>query len=740
MYTNNYYYKLICETLIGEQIEGHHPDIYYLELILGYYDITYQTVKCKGKYLKDWYIALTHQTVSKSHPNVYYLRLIANFLTNTVLPWRTENYYLRLITRTVIREVYQITLSEANNKTILSYADSDTASLQATLTHGGVAVPDNPITFFTGVANTYNTQTRLNEDWSNGFKIRVEGDSKTLIIGNGTSTQIYYRSKSANNVEIITNGQKVAIFNCGDWLKYDNGVLYGSNGNSLDISSYNIDFTKNIISGGTLYRDVIDVATTDNTGKATVTYNSQGVGDIGFKAEWSTFVSETYAIEDCYYYDASSSSNVSKYTTNNNSISYDSTQQAYLLTHSPSTPRGILLNDATFTNKVRITAKLKYIATVTNNQYGIGLYNGSSMAVIGKPIYAQTVNYYGMSIASNDLTSYGTDNGLVNLTSSDFNTTDWYTIELIINETNITFKLYKGDTLVNTSTATLSVLNSSGNKLAILTGHVTNTSIYLKDIKVKPLPPSIELSASSDIISYADSDTTTLTATHSDGTGKTVKLYKQLGSTPNPSTDTLVGTMTDNNDGTYSYTYSSIGAGDTSFYATDGKLVSESFVISDDWYYDTGATDKGHWNIQSQVTATYDSSYGLKIVGNASSDVYSPLNITYPSEYSVEYEITDIIYGTYGYCAGFICEGVSIIQNQTNCLIETLEVSGTQQSFSKFSVGDKVKFEYENNQVKVYINNTLKGTWNPNSTYTGVKLRTYNGWGIGLKNLEIKPL
>lgn len=192
-------------------------------------------------------------------------------------------------------------------------------------------------------------------------------------------------------------------------------------------------------------------------------------------------------IQDYYYYDASSSSNVSKYTTNNNSISYNSAEQAYLITHSTSTPRGILLNNATFTNQVKITAKLKYNASVTNNQFGIGLHNGSSMAVIGKPIYAQNVNYYGMSIASNDLTSYGTDNGLVELTSSDFNTTDWYTIELIINETNITFKLYKEDTLVNTSTATLSVLNSSGNKLAILTGFTTNNSIYLKDIKVKPL-------------------------------------------------------------------------------------------------------------------------------------------------------------------------------------------------------------------------------------------------------------
>ncbi|WP_405296355.1 hypothetical protein [Methanobrevibacter sp.] len=130
---------------------------------------------------------------------------------------------------------------------------------------------------------------------------------------------------------------------------------------------------------------------------------------------------------------------------------------------------------------------MKYIATVRNTQCGIGLYNGSSMAVIGKPIYAPTSNYWGMSISSNNLTSYGTDNGLINLTSSNFNTNDWYTLELIINENSITFKLYKADTLVNTSTASLSVLNATGNKLAIQTANVTNAQIYLKDIMVKAL-------------------------------------------------------------------------------------------------------------------------------------------------------------------------------------------------------------------------------------------------------------
>ena len=60
-----------------------------------------------------------------------------------------------------------------------------------------------------------------------------------------------------------------------------------------------------------------------------------------------------------------------------------------------------------------------------------------------------------------------------------------------------------------------------------------------------------------------------MTATHSLGAGRTVNLY-------NTSDDSLIGTMTDNEDGTYSYTYNSQGIGDLTVCASDGNLLSET--------------------------------------------------------------------------------------------------------------------------------------------------------------------
>ena len=90
---------------------------------------------------------------------------------------------------------------------------------------------------------------------------------------------------------------------------------------------------------------------------------------------------------------------------------------------------------------------------------------------------------------------------------------------------------------------------------------------------------SLTLTGDKNILSSYDSETATLTATYSDGTGATVELYDN--------TDTLVDEMTDNEDGTYSYVYSATGAGDVGFYAKVGTLVSETYSLTDAIYVHT---------------------------------------------------------------------------------------------------------------------------------------------------------
>lgn len=92
------------------------------------------------------------------------------------------------------------------------------------------------------------------------------------------------------------------------------------------------------------------------------------------------------------------------------------------------------------------------------------------------------------------------------------------------------------------------------------------------------------LNTDKNIISYNHNETCVLTATYDDGSGATINLY-------NNDTDTLLGVMTDNNDGTYSYTYNATGYGDITIRAEcDNEYATTS--ISDCLLYDDGSIDK----------------------------------------------------------------------------------------------------------------------------------------------------
>ena len=98
-----------------------------------------------------------------------------------------------------------------------------------------------------------------------------------------------------------------------------------------------------------------------------------------------------------------------------------------------------------------------------------------------------------------------------------------------------------------------------------------------------PTPSSILLTADKSILSYADSESATLSATVLDSSdnpleGVTVTFYN--GSTS-------MGTADTNSSGIASKTYSSAGVGDVSFTAEVGSLSSETYIIEDCWYYNS---------------------------------------------------------------------------------------------------------------------------------------------------------
>ena len=92
-----------------------------------------------------------------------------------------------------------------------------------------------------------------------------------------------------------------------------------------------------------------------------------------------------------------------------------------------------------------------------------------------------------------------------------------------------------------------------------------------------PVPASISLTADKSILSYTDSQSATLSATVLDSNddpveGATVEFFNG---------GTSMGTASTNSSGVATKSYASTGAGDISFTAGIGSLVSETFVVRD---------------------------------------------------------------------------------------------------------------------------------------------------------------
>lgn len=156
-----------------------------------------------------------------------------------------------------------------------------------------------------------------------------------------------------------------------------------------------------------------------------------------------------------------------------------------------------------------------------------------------------------------------------------------------------------------------------------------NVVLYEKTVTPIPIPETITLNASKDIISYAHNESCTLTLQYPPG--YTINIY-------NNSTDVLLGTMTDNNDNTYQYNYQATGNGDITFRAEIDNKTS-TYTIKDIFYYNSGAelskmsdfNVSGRWNAKNTsigtVTCTTDEIEWLNITASGLSN-YGHIPIT----------------------------------------------------------------------------------------------------------------
>ena len=237
------------------------------------------------------------------------------------------------------------------------------------------------------------------------------------------------------------------------------------------------------------------------------------------------------------------------------------------------------------------------------------------------------------------------------------------------------------------------------------------------------------------VLSAYDNETLTLTASFF--SGFTVELYDN--------TDTLIDEMTDNEDGTYSYTYSATGAGDVGFYAKVGTLVSETYSLEDCLFYDpcTSNAKASAWTIPSGVTSQY-SSDGWRISANAYKQIKLTDKIT--SDCSVEFTVTDKGHSgnnspviIYAYTNGETTPNQGIITET----YKTSSFNALNTTISHaFKLDTSYRIEYTSSTLEVYEDDTLIATAS-NSVGLPTRFEIHQGANSRYavyKDIKVKPL
>ena len=218
-----------------------------------------------------------------------------------------------------------------------------------------------------------------------------------------------------------------------------------------------------------------------------------------------------------------------------------------------------------------------------------------------------------------------------------------------------TVSFYDGVTLLGTDTtdssgeASLSTSSLSVGSHSLSAKYDDSTSnvvtVTVSDVPA-PTPASVSLTSDKSILSYADSESATLSATVLDSgsnplEGVTVEFFK--GSTS-------LGTADTNSSGIATKTYASAGSGDISVSAEVDDITSNSVSIEDCIRYDNATSDKtsnySKTNLNS-LTFSTDHYEAYRSLGTSpSSTYYSPIyaDDTLPSnfEMSVMYKASNM--------------------------------------------------------------------------------------------------
>ena len=390
------------------------------------------------------------------------------------------------------------------------------------------------------------------------------------------------------------------------------------------------------------------------------------------------------------------------------------------------------------------------LGTDETDSDGIATYTASSLGVGSHSLTAEALDKSSsaVTVTVNKLTSTIT----ISVPSTGTVGTS-YTVSGTLVPTSGSVKLYENSVLKDTLTVSSGSFSKSITQsnegtysyYAVFEGSSTYSSvtsstgsIVVSDVPPVPVVTSVSLTGDKSILSYADSESATLSATVLDSnddpmSGVTVEFFK--GSTS-------LGTATTNSSGVATKSYASTGSGDVSFTASVGTISSETYSIEDCYFYDSLTTDRSLFTlVQGTATLEY-SSNGLKYTGTSNTDCIHKWNRDLPDgSYTFECDVTDIT--SNGYSTAIGTEDAMILRNSNGYYARKISTSGDFFVNKNHSAPLHLLIEVTgttSKTIKYYIGDTLLGTGSNISRNKQFIFRSYTNRMIQVKDLKVKPL
>lgn len=240
---------------------------------------------------------------------------------------------------------------------------------------------------------------------------------------------------------------------------------------------------------------------------------------------------------------------------------------------------------------------------------------------------------------------------------------------------------------------------------------------------------TLDLTSDKSILSYADTESATLTATvTNNGTpksGESVQFYIDDVAWGSP--------VTTNASGVATKTYNSSGVGDITVKA-ECRLLTKTYAIQDCQYWNDGSS-VGTLQIDSGVTCTSNGSY-ITITKSTSGEKYVKLPVTLPSSFEFSFEIAETgVSNTYAWIIDSNYYGAGTTTGQFAKLNDNGPTINTP------AVKDGVvTMTYQNGTLTVKYDNTQLNSKSASVTGKPIGFYTNSGRYQYLKNIKLKQL